>query len=196
MNSHFCYRYTPEYDHVTTFTFVQLWDCFHNTCAHFVLRCFLVFCQVDTFNNNYVTDFHMTVMFWQQWRFSFFGIFCFFKVLICQLLFCQLLFCQLLFFQLLFSQLCFCQLYFVISRFGVKDAFKSAVACLLSQNFLKSKHLTDSAHPLQTAIISTQLFPNCCPTVLGSLLNTWHYTWYLLYCNGGLCSKIQCWVHF
>ena len=63
MNSHFCYRYTPEYDHVTTFTFVQLWDCFHNTCAHFVLRCFLVFCQVDTFNNNYVTDFHMTVMF-------------------------------------------------------------------------------------------------------------------------------------
>ena len=108
MNSHFCYRYTPEYDHVTTFTFVQLWDCFHNTCAHFVLRCFLVFCQVDTFNNNYVTDFHMTVMFWQQWRFSFFGIFCFFKVLICQLLFCQLLFCQLLFFQLLFSQtMCF-----------------------------------------------------------------------------------------
>ena len=108
MNSHFCYRYTPEYDHVTTFTFVQVWDCFHNTCAHFVLRCFLVFCQVDTFNNNYVTDFHMTVMFWQQWRFSFFGIFCFFKVLICQLLFCQLLFCQLLFFQLLFSQtMCF-----------------------------------------------------------------------------------------
>ena len=54
----------------------------------------------------------------------------------------------------------------------MKDAFKSALACLLSQNFLKSKHLTDSAHPLQTAIISTQLFPTCCLTVLGSLLNT------------------------